>query len=125
MQLREDLSQTGRSLTDIIHLIGTGVTVFFILLIIGFGSAADGKWFRIYSYATIVILLVAGTWGAMDAPLVEANLPTPWLGVKERINIYGYIIWLAMMAVTLLRTQVTSASRKPPANIGAPQLTPR
>jgi hypothetical protein len=24
---------------------------------------------------------------------VAANLPTPWLGVTERVKIYGYMLW--------------------------------
>lgn len=83
MQVRENLSQTGRTLTDTMHLIGTGVTVLLILLIIGFGANANGRWWRLYSYATIVLLIVAGAWAATVAPQVEANLPTPWLGVRD------------------------------------------
>lgn len=125
MHLREEISQTGRTLNETMHLIGTGVTVLIILLIIGFGAMANGKWFRLYSYATILVLIVAGAWGALDAPRIEANLPTPWLGVRERINIYGYMLWLAVLAIALWRAKVTAATGKPPASIGAPQLTPR
>ena len=110
MHGREEISQAGaRSLTDTAHIIGTSATVLLILLIISFGAAADGKWFRFYSYATIVVLIVAGVWTSMDAPLLEANLPTPWMGVKERINIYGYMLWLAMLALVLWRAPVYAA----------------
>ncbi len=125
MHLRGEISQTGRTLNETMHIIGTGVTVLLILLIIGFGATADGKWFRIYSYATIAVLLVAGAWASVDVPQIEANLPTPWLGVKERINIYGYMLWLAVMALTLWRAQVTAVAGKPPAGSRSPQLTPR
>ena len=112
------------SLANTLHIIGTGVTVFLILLIIGFGATADGKWFRIYSYATILVLIVAGAWAGLDGPRIAANLPTPWMGVKERINIYGYMLWLLVLALVLLRAKVTAAAGKPPASIGSPQLTP-
>ena len=98
------LRGTEFTLTDTMHKTLTGVTVLVILLIIGFGAAADGKWLRFYSYATIVVLLVCGLWSFQDAPRIEANLPTPWIGVKERINIYGYMLWMAVLAVILLRT---------------------
>jgi hypothetical protein len=125
MQVRENLSQTGRTLTDTMHLIGTGVTVLLILLIIGFGGSADGRRWRFYSYATIVLLIVAGAWAAMATSQVEANLPTPWLGVKERINIYGYMLWLAMLALVRLRAEASAAASQPPASLGSPQLTSR
>jgi hypothetical protein len=97
------------SLTNTLHIIGTVVTVLFILLIIGFSSTADGKWFRIYSYATILVLIVAGAWAGLDGPRLAANLPTPWLGVRERINIYGYMLWLLVLALVLWRAQGTVA----------------
>ena len=48
------------TLTDYLHIILTIVTVLFILLTIGFGATAFGKRFRLYSIATILILLVFG-----------------------------------------------------------------
>lgn len=113
------------SLTDTLHIIGTAVTVFLILLIIGFGASADGKWFRIYSYATLVALILCGVWAFMDASQVAANLPTPWLGVRERINIYGYMLWIAVLAIVLWRGQVAVAAEQPPADVGSPQVMPR
>ena len=48
----------GVTLTDTMHKILTMVTVLLMLTAIGFGAAAFRKWFRFYSIATIVILLV-------------------------------------------------------------------
>jgi len=93
------------TLTDRMHVILTVVTVLLILLIIGFGAVADGKRFRICSIATILILIVCGAWAFMDAPRIAANIPTPWVGVRERINIYGYMLWMAVLAILLLRVQ--------------------
>jgi hypothetical protein len=91
------------TLTDVMHIIVTAVTVLLILLIIGFGAAADGKWFRVYSFATLLLLILTGAWAFLDAPRIAANLPTPWLGVRERINIYGYMLWMVVLAIVLLR----------------------
>jgi hypothetical protein len=106
------------------HVILTGVTVLFILLIIGFGAGADGKWFRFYSYASIVILIATGAWAFLDLPNVEAHLPTPWMGVRERINIYGYMLWLMVLAFVLLRAQVTKPTHKPSASVGTSRPIP-
>jgi hypothetical protein len=121
--LRENLGDTGFSLTDNMHLILTGAAVILILLIIGFGATAGGKWFRLYSYATIVALVVSGVWAFSDAPNIAAGLPTPWLGVRERINVYGYLLWIAILAVVLWRAPETANIGKPSAGIGSPQLT--
>jgi hypothetical protein len=99
------LRGTESTLTDTMHVILTVVTVLLILLIIGFGAVADGKRFRLYSIATILILLVCGAWAFLDAPRIAANLPTPWVGVRERINIYGYMLWMAVLAIVLLHVQ--------------------
>jgi hypothetical protein len=98
------LRGTGYTLTDTMHKALTGVTVILILLIIGFGAAAGGKWFRLYSYATILVLLACGVWSFSDAPRIEANLPTRWVGVRERISVFSYMLWMAMLTAVLLRT---------------------
>ncbi|MCC6457401.1 MAG: DUF998 domain-containing protein [Caldilineaceae bacterium] len=119
-----NLGEAVGSFTNTLHLLMTVVTVLLILMIIGFGATADGKWFRFYSYATILILIVTGGLAFLDVPRIAANLPTPWMGVRERINIYGYMLWMLLLAVTLLRAPAPAATGKPPSGIGVPQLTP-
>jgi hypothetical protein len=34
---------------------------------------------------------------------MEADRPTPWMGVLERVNIYGIMLWVAALAVLLWR----------------------
>jgi hypothetical membrane protein len=99
MHLRGDK----KTISDTMHKILTGVTVLFILLSIGFGANANGKWFRFYSIVTILVLILFGVWAGLDAPRIDAKLPTPWLGIKERINIYGYMLWVAVLAIILLQ----------------------
>ena len=103
MHLRQDNAGAADTGTDTAHIGLTVATVLLILSVIGTGGAANGGWFRIYLYVTIVVLLNCGVWSFMDAPLFAAGLPTPWLGIKERINMYGYMPWLAMLAAILLR----------------------
>jgi len=113
------------TLTDTIHAIVTGVGVLLLMLTVGFGATAFGKQFRRYSTVTILVLVVFGILAGLDGSRMAANLPTPWMGVTERINIYGYMLWVVVLAIILLRAQVTPAAGKPPASLGAPQLTPR
>jgi hypothetical protein len=93
------------TLTDTMHAILTVVGVLFMLLAIGFGAAAFGKRFRIYSIATFLMLVVGGVLTGLDQPNLEPNLPTPWMGVWERINIYAYMLWVVVLAIALLRAQ--------------------
>jgi Protein of unknown function (DUF998) len=81
MHRREALARGQRSRTDTMHIVVTSVNSLLILLAIGFGSAAFGKRFRLYSIATLLVLLVTGGLTAAQASRVEANLPTPWAGV--------------------------------------------
>ena len=43
---------------------------------------------------------------------MEANLPTPWAGVTERISIGGYLLWQAVLAVALMRARPTRRVRR-------------
>jgi hypothetical protein len=97
------------TLTDTMHAILTGVGVLFMLLAIGFAATAFGKQFRLYSIATILILLVFGILAGLDGSRLAANLPTPWMGVWERINIFGYMLWVVVLTIVLLRVQDTVA----------------
>jgi hypothetical protein len=93
------------TLTDTMHGILTFVGVLFMLLAIGFAATAFGKWFRLYSIATFLMLVVGGVLTGLDQPKLEPNLPTPWMGVWERINIYAYMLWVVVLAIALLRAQ--------------------
>ena len=100
--------------TDTMHKILTGVTVVLIVLAIGFAATAFGKKFRLYSTATILILLTFGALGGRYAPQVEAGLATPWLGVVERICVFSYLLWQAVLAVQLLRPLFFHSPALPP-----------
>ena len=99
-----NLNEEVGSFTNMLHVIVTGLTMLLLLLIIGFGAIAGGKWFRLYSFLTILIFLVTGAWAFSDISRIAANLPTPWLGIRERIGIYGYMLWMLVLAGYLLRS---------------------
>jgi hypothetical protein len=82
----------------------TAVTVLLILLSIGFGAIAYRKRLRLYSIGTLVILLVLGVLSFfLGSSQLAAQEATPWLGVTERITVYGYMLWVAVLAIVLLR----------------------
>jgi hypothetical protein len=103
MHRREVLARGEGSRTDTMHIIVTSVNSLLILLAIGFGSTAFGRRFRLYSIATILVLVATGGLTATQAPRLQTNLPTPWAGVTERVSIGGYLLWQVALAIALLR----------------------
>jgi len=98
------------TLTDAMHIVLTMVTVLFMLASIGFGAAAFGKRFCLYSLATMVIVVMFATLTGLDVPRIAANLPTPWVGVWERIAIGVFLLWIVALAVALLRANEVTGS---------------
>jgi uncharacterized membrane protein len=115
MHRREVLAAGGATLSDTMHIVLGSVTVLLMLLAIGFGAAAFGRRFRLYSVASLVILLVFGVLTFLDAPGVAANRPTPWIGVWERIDIGVFLLWEVVLAVALLRVRDWAARDAGPA----------
>jgi hypothetical protein len=103
MHQREVLAAGGATMTDTLHIVFTLVTVPLMLMVIGFAAAAFGIWFRLYSILTIIVQLVFGALTAMAAPAMQADLPTPLMGVWERISIGAYMLWVVVLAIILLR----------------------
>ena len=103
MHLREALAAGGGTLSDTLHIVLASVTVILMLLAMAFGAAAFGSRFRLYSIASLVILMVFGALTFLDAPGIAANLPTPWIGVWERINVGVFLLWVVVLATALLR----------------------
>ena len=103
MHQREVLAAGGATLTDTLHIVFTAVTVLLMLLIIILCATSLGKLFRLYSIATILILVVFGVLTGLNSPELEANLATPWIGVWERISIGAYLLWIVALAIILLR----------------------
>jgi hypothetical protein len=90
------------SATDSWHLIIAAVTVLSLTLIMGFGSGAKGKKFRIYSIMSIVVMLSLGFILGKMAPKVAANEPTHWIGIIERITVFTPMIWMSILAIILI-----------------------
>jgi len=111
MHQREVLAAGGGTFTDIWHLVMASVTVLVMFLSIGFGAAAFGKGFRFYSIITILVFIVFGVLTFVEAPNVDKNLPTPYIGLWERINIAAFMAWLLVFSINLLRLEKNSSDR--------------
>jgi len=110
MHQRAVLAAGGGTLSDTMHLVFGAVTSLLMLVAMGLGAAAFGKRFRLYSIATMVILIVFSALTGVDGPRVAANLPTPWVGVWERIFIGVFLLWVVVLAVAVLRVRAQPLS---------------
>ena len=104
MHQREVLAAGGATWSDTAHVVLGGVAVFLMFLAIGFGASAFGKPFRSYSIVTIVVLLTFGALTFLEAPRLQTNQPTPWIGLWERINISVFLLWVVILGAVLWRT---------------------
>jgi hypothetical protein len=91
------------TLTDTLHIVWTMVSILLTLVAMGFAAAALGKRFRVYSIATMVLLVAFGAVAGVAGPRIQANLPTPGVGVWQRLNIAVWMLWLVVLTVVLLR----------------------
>jgi hypothetical protein len=110
MHQRAVLAAGGGTLTDTLHLVWAAATVLLMGLAIVFGAAAFGKRFRLYSIVTVAILATFGVLTDLNSSDVAANLPTPWVGGWERLNIAAFMIWIVALATNLLRVPQTFVS---------------
>lgn len=92
-----------KTFTDTMHIVVTAVTSLLVLLSIGFAAKAFGRAFRVHSLLTLAVLVAFGLAAAAQGPAVAANLPTPSLGLLERINIGAFLLWVAVTSIATLR----------------------
>lgn len=106
MSQREVIVAGGGTSGDTMHLVLSGLTGLFVLSEIAFGAVALGRAFRLYSLLTAAAVVVfAAVLTGMGAANLEAGEPTPWLGLVERIGVYGWMLWMAVLAAALLRRE--------------------
>jgi hypothetical protein len=109
MHQREVIAAGGGTLTDTLHLVWASMTLLFMMLMMGFGAAGLDKKFRFYTIVTWLVFMVFGVLTWFESPGIEANLPTPWIGIWERINIGAFMLWVVVLAVVLIGKEKESA----------------
>ena len=91
------------TINETMHVTLTSITVGFILVAMVSALRVNGPRFFIYTVVTIAVMMTGGAVsGAMGRALAE-NLPTPWMGVAERVCIFSYLVWVMALALVLLR----------------------
>lgn len=118
MHLRETLASGGGTFTDTMHLTLGAVTEVIYLIALGISAAALGKGFRVFSITTFILLMLFGVLTFLEAPNVSRNLPTPFIGLLERINIGLFLLWVCVLSVILLnKVNEPSAAAGPADNL--------
>jgi hypothetical membrane protein len=105
MLTREASAAGEGTLRNALHPPVSMVSGLFLLLAVGFGAILLGRRFRWYSIGTIVTIVVFVVLSGQQGGRAEANLPTPWIGLEERISAYAFMLWVAVLAIGLLRAQ--------------------
>ena len=95
--------------TNTMHSVIAGVQGLLYLLAMGFGAIACGKRFRLYSIGTLLTLIVVGAViGFMaGAQITQQGFTAPpqWFGLIERMDVYGSMLWVLVLAIVLLRAE--------------------
>jgi hypothetical protein len=95
------------------HLVLAVVGILTWLGSMGFGAAAFGRRFRIYSFLSLAVVVTFNALALAYAPEVAAGQPTPWIGLYERIAFSAYFLWLSVLAVALWRRQAITRADCP------------
>lgn len=93
----------GFSLTDSLHIvwaIGWAGLTFAAMIFAAAGLRGRFAWFTV---ACMAVMFVAGMATSQGSANIPKNLPTPWVGVWERVSIGAYLLWLAVFAIILRR----------------------
>jgi hypothetical protein len=88
---------------DTPHIVLTAVLVALTLVAIGVGGWAFGRVFRIYSFATLAMMITLGAVSGRYGALLAAGEPTPGFGIIERVLIYSSLLWFSALAIALMR----------------------
>jgi hypothetical protein len=98
-----------RAFTDTMHETLTFVWLPFVVVAVALSVVAYRGWFRVYSIATLLVMMGFGIASGNAIQGLEQN-DTPWAGVFERINAYALMAWLAVLAVTVMRRSLSDVT---------------
>jgi hypothetical membrane protein len=93
---------TESGFNDTMHIALTSAFTLLVAVAMVSSAVAYRGWFRIYTAATLAILIGFGGAAGYAMRGLEEDL-TPWVGGFERINAYAYFAWMVVLAVMVLR----------------------
>lgn len=102
MTTREAMGTGPMAANDVGHLVLSGLTILLLLLQMGFGAAALGTWFRVFTVVAALTLLGFGALTSVRASSVSTG-DTPLMGLYERVSFGAWLVWMSAFALVLMR----------------------
>lgn len=102
MSRREVIAAGGATSADTLHLVLSAATGLFVTAYVATTAFAFGWIFRLYSILTIATALLFGLLST-QVDKIQAGEPTPYMGLLERIGIGAWLLWVAVVAIGLIR----------------------
>ena len=103
MTSREGSVDGALAANDVGHFVLGAVAIALILAELGFSAAGLGKGFRIFAITMGAAVLVCGALtGVLSSDLAQGG-STPWMGFVERISYGAWLLWMATLALVMLR----------------------
>jgi hypothetical protein len=96
---------TAWTINETMHSVLTAITVVMFVTSMVYAAHAAGRKFLAYSIVTIAVTLLFGALAGWTGRRLVDDLPTPWIGVTERISVFAYLAWVAAVAVVLMRRE--------------------
>jgi hypothetical protein len=89
--------------SDTMHLVVAGAVMVLLSAAILIGGRAFGRGFRAYSGTTVAVMLLFSVLTMRDVPNLAADLPTPFMGLNERVSMAAWLLWMAVLSIRLSR----------------------
>lgn len=105
MHQRAVLAAGQGTLTDTLHLVWAGMSILIMLAAMMVGASSLTRRFRNYSIVTIAVMTGFGILTSLSADRVAQDLPTPMIGLWERISIGAFLLWVVVLAAGLLKVR--------------------
>jgi hypothetical protein len=106
-----ETAASGGGVNDIGHGVLSGLAIVLILSQMALGATAIGGGFRRLTLVTAAAVVLGFGYVATTVAQVAAGEETPWMGLVERVAYGGWLVWMAALAVVLLRR----GGERPPA----------
>jgi magnesium-transporting ATPase (P-type) len=96
---------------DTMHITLSVVFSLLVVAMMVLSAVAYRGWFRLYSVATMAVVVGLGMTSSLAIRGIEQN-DTLWAGGFERINAYAYFAWLVILAVMVIRHELGPSQTK-------------
>jgi hypothetical protein len=89
------------STADVLHIAVTAALVLCILAAVTVGAKLRGPWFRRYSFATLLVMVVFGSWPRSPAVASPPASRRPGSACSSASTSALFLLWMAVLSVAL------------------------